>query len=124
MPKSRLPELIEEAKSAGLSYRDIQRRAGGASQIAISTIQLAHTGQADNLTFKKILALARGLGKSPIVVFEAALGKTSTGIKDESVRQVLEDFSQLPAKDQNDPLLKAILEMFRTEIQKRLDRDA
>lgn len=124
MPKSRLPELIDKAKEAGLSYRDIQRRAGGEKQIAHSTLYSAHKGESENLTLKKILALAKGLGESPITVFEAAMGKTPTDLKDESVRQVLEDFSRLPAKDQNDPLLRAILEMFRTEIQKRLDRDA
>lgn len=121
MPKSRLPELIEKAKSAGLSYRDIQRRAGGESQIAVSTIQLAHTGQADNLTLSKILALARGLGESPIVVFEAAMGKISTGSQDESFSQLLEDFTNLPTRDKNE--LTVVLEMLRTEIQKRLDRD-
>lgn len=124
MPKSRLPELIDKAKAAGLSYRDIQRRAGGESQIAVSTIQSAHKGIADNLTLNKILALAKGLGESATVVFEAAIGKVSADLKDESVRQVLNDFARLPQRDQNDPLLRAILEMFRTEIQKRLDRNS
>lgn len=122
MPKSRLPELIEKAKSAGLSYRDIQRRAGGESQIAVSTIQLAHTGQADNLTLSKILALARGLGESPIVIFEAAMGKISAGVQDEAFRQLLEDYTKLPKGDKDD--LGTIIEMLRSEIQKRLDRDA
>jgi hypothetical protein len=124
MAKSRLPELIDKAKAAGLSYRDIQRRAGGETQIAHSTLYAAHKGESENLTLKKILALAKGLGESPITVFEAAIGKAPSDLKDESVRQVLEDFSQLSPRDQNDPLLRAILEMFRTEIQKRLDRDA
>ena len=124
MPKSRLPELIDKAKASGLSYRDIQRRAGGEKQIAHSTLYAAHKGESENLTLKKVLALAKGLGESPITVFEAAIGKSATELKDETVRQVLEDFSRLSLKDQNDPLLRAILEMFRTEIQKRLDRDA
>lgn len=124
MPKSRLPELIDKAKAAGLSYRDIQRRAGGEKQIAHSTLYSAHKGESENLTLKKILALAKGLGESPSVVFEAAIGKSPTGLKDETVRQVLEDFSRLSLRDQNDPLLQAILEMFRAEVQKRLDRDA
>lgn len=123
MPKSRLPELIDKARASGLSYRDIQRRAGGEKQIAHSTLYAAHKGESENLTLKKILALARGLGESPVTVFEAAIGKTQTELKDESVRQVLEDFSQLPARDQNDPLLRAIVEMLRSEIQKRLDRN-
>lgn len=124
MPKSRLPELIDKAKSAGLSYRDIQRRAGGEKQIAHSTLYAAHKGDSENLTLKKILALAKGLGESPVTVFEAAIGRSHTELKDEAVRQVLEDFERLPARDQHDPLLRAILEMFRTEIQKRLDRNA
>lgn len=123
MPKSRLPELIDKAKSAGLSYRDIQRRAGGDSQIAVSTIQLAHKGIADNLTLNKILALAKGLGESATVVFEAAIGRPSNGgVKDESFRQLLEDFSRLPARDKED--LRTIIEMLKQEVQKRLDRDA
>ena len=124
MGKSRLPELIDKVKAAGLSYRDIQRRAGGETQIAHSTLYAAHKGESDNLTLKKILALAKGLGESPTVVFEAAIGKQPAELKVESVRQALEDFSRLPQRDQNDPLLLAILEMFRTEVQKRLDRDA
>jgi hypothetical protein len=124
MPKSRLPELIDKAKASGLSYRDIQRRAGGEKQIAHSTLYAAHKGESENLTLNKILALAKGLGESPITVFEAAMGKSPTELKDETVRHVLEDFSRLSLKDQNDPLLRAILEMLRTEIQKRLDRDA
>ena len=122
MPKSRLPDLIDKAKATGLSYRDIQRRAGGESQIAVSTIQLAHKGQSDNLTLNKILALARGLGESPTVVFEAAIGKVSTGVRDESFRQLLEDFARLRPRDKDE--LAPIFEMLRTEIQKRLDRNA
>lgn len=122
MPKSRLPELIDKAKSAGLSYRDIQRRAGGESQIAVSTIQLIHKGQSDNLTLNKIMALARGLGESPTVVFEAAIGRSSNAIKDDAMRQFLEDFARLPARGNED--LKGMVELLKTEIQKRLDRDA
>ena len=122
MPKTRLPELIDKAKSAGLSYRDIQRRAGGEGQIAVSTIQLAHKGFADNLTLNKILALAKGLGESATVVFEAAMGKPSNGVKDDSFRQLLDDYSRLPARDKGD--LSAIIEMLKAEVQKRLDRNA
>lgn len=121
MPKSRLPELIDKAKSAGLSYRDIQRRAGGESQIAVSTIQSAHKGIADNLTLNKILALAKGLGESATVVFEAAIGRTSNGVKDETFRQLLDDFSHLPVRDKED--LRTIMEMLKQEVQKRLDRN-
>ena len=123
MPKSRLPELIEKARNTGLSFRDIQRRAGGSDRISLSTINAAHKGSAaaDNLSLNKILALAKGLGESPTVVFEAAIGKTSTGIRDESMRQLLEDFGRLPNRDKDE--LKPILEMFRAEVQKRLDRN-
>lgn len=121
MPKSRLPELIDKAKASGLSYRDIQRRAGGEGQIAVSTIQLAHKGVADNLTLNKILALAKGLGESATVVFEAAIGKSSNGVKDESTRQFLEDFSRLPARDKQE--LAPTLEMLKAEVQRRLDRN-
>lgn len=124
MPKSRLPELIDKVRATGLSYRDIQRRAGGDKQIAHSTLYLAHKGESENLTLKKILALAKGLGESPTTVFEAAIGKTPVPLEDEALRQVLDDFSRLPKRDQHDPLLRAIVEMLRTEIQKRLDRDA
>ena len=122
MPKSRLPELIDKAKATGLLYRDIQRRAGGESQIAVSTIQSAHKGQSDNLTLSKILALAKGLGESSTVVFEAAVGRVLNGTKDESFRQLLDDFTQLPARDKQD--LGPTIEMLKAEVQKRLDRDA
>lgn len=121
MPKSRLPELIDKAKSAGLSYRDIQRRAGGEGQIAVSTIQSAHKGQSDNLTLNKILALAKGLGESSTVVFEAAIGRVSNGTKDESFRQLLDDFARLSARDKQE--LNPIIEMLKAEVQKRLDRN-
>jgi hypothetical protein len=121
MPKSRLPELIDKAKAAGLSYRDIQRRAGGETQIAHSTLYSAHKGDSDNLTLNKLLALARGLGESPITVFEAAIGKPSTGIKDDSLRQLVEDFARLPARDRDE--LRIMIEMLRTEVQNRLDRN-
>src|SRR6185369_15331969 len=98
MPKSRLPDLIDKAKATGLSYRDIQRRAGGETQIAVSTIQLAHKGVADNLTLNKILALAKGLGESATVVFEAAIGKPSGSVRDETFRQFLDDFSRLSVR--------------------------
>lgn len=56
MPKSRLPELIDKAKSTGLSLRDIQRRAGG--QIPPSTISKLHKGRPANVTLETIMALA------------------------------------------------------------------
>jgi len=126
MPKSRLPELIEKARKSGLTFRDIRRRSG--DQIPLSSHNAWHKSRPPNpnLTTETICALAKGMGESPTEVFEAVIGKgTATGtIKDESLRQVLEDFGRLSSRDQNDPLLRAILEMFRTEIQKRLDRNA
>ena len=121
MAKSQLPELIRKAKSAGLSFRDIQRRAGGDKAIALSTLNQMDKGKADNLTLQKILALAKGLGESPTVVFEAAIGKAPAAFKDDSIRQFLENFANLPARDREE--LRLSLEMLMAEVQRRLDRD-
>lgn len=122
MPKSRIPELIDKARDSGLSFRDIRRRAG--DQIPLSTLNALHKNRPPNpnLTTETILALAKGLGESPTVVFDALIGKVSTGIRDESLRQFCEDFTKLPARDREE--LRPMIEMLTTEVQKRLDRDA
>lgn len=120
MPKSRLPDLIEKAKAAGLSLRDIRRRGGG--QIPISTISNLHKGNYQNLTVETILELAKGIGESPTVVFEALIGKSATSVKDESLRQLLEDFASLPARDRED--LSVLIDSLKQQVQARLDRDA
>jgi hypothetical protein len=56
------------------------------------------------------------------VIFEAAIGKVTTGVKDESFRQLVEDFERMRSRDKDD--LAPILEMLKTEIQKRLDLNA
>src|SRR5690349_8830855 len=124
MPKSRLPELIDKARDSGLTFRDIRRRSG--DQIPLSTLNALHKNKPPNpnLTIETILALAKGLGESPAVVFEAAIGRVAKGITDETVSQIFEDFCRLTAKEREDPKLMVILEMLNTEIQKRLDRDA
>jgi hypothetical protein len=124
MPKSRLPELIDKARNSGLTFRDIRRRSG--DQIPLSTLNALQKGKdpAPNLTTETIMALAKGLGESPTIVFEAAIGKSATGIRDESVAQLFEDLLRLSPRDRQDPHIVVILEMLRAEIQKRLDRDA
>ena len=122
VPKSRLPELIEKAKKSGLTFRDIQRRSGG--QLPLSSLNAWHKGRPPNpnLTVETILALAKGTGESPTVVFEAVIGKSSSTIKDETMEQLLEDFGRLSPRDRED--LRLIINMLKTEIQNRLDRDA
>lgn len=120
MPKSRLPELIQKALDSGLSFRDIRRRSG--DKVPLSSLNAFHKGRPaePNLTTETICALAKGLGESPVTVFEAAIGRSVTGVKDESLRQTLEDFSSLPAKDRDE--LRLTIEMLKAEIQRRLDR--
>lgn len=122
MPKSRIPELIDKARDSGLSFRDIRRRAGG--QIPLSTLNALHKNRPPNpnLTTETILALAKGLGESPTVVFDALIGKVANGIRDESLKQFLEDFGTLSARDREE--LRPTIEMLKTEVQKRLDRNA
>lgn len=122
MPKSRLPELIEKARKSGLTFRDIRRRSG--DQIPLSSLNAWHKGRPPNpnLTTETILALAKGMGESPVVVFEAVIGKSSPTLRDESMAQLLEDFGRLASRDRDE--LRVIIEMLMTEIQKRLDRDA
>ena len=121
MPKSRLPELIQKVLESGLSFRDIRRRAG--NQIPLSTLNSLHKGRVamPNLTTATILALAKGTGCSPTEVFEATIGRTTIAVKDESLRQLVEDFATLPTRDREE--LKPILEMLKAEVQRRLDRN-
>jgi hypothetical protein len=121
MPKSRLPELIEKALKSGLSFRDIRRRAG--NQIPLSTLNSLHKGRSDNpnLTTATICALAKGLGESPSVVFEAVIGRSTIAVKDDSLRQLVEDFAALPARDREE--LRLTLDMLKAEVLRRLHRD-
>lgn len=122
MPKSRLPELIDKARESGLTFRDIRRRSG--DQIPLSTLNALHKNRPPNpnLTIETILALARGLGESPAVVFEAAIGRVALKLRDETLEQLLSDFQELPHGDRE--ALRVIIEMLRTEVTKRLDRNA
>lgn len=123
MPKSRLPELIEKARKSGLTFRDIRQRSG--DQIPLSSLNAWHKGRPPNpnLTSETILALAKGLGEPATVVFEAIIGKTSTGLADETLAQILEDFLGLPARVKNSERLQFLIEMLRAEVQKHLHRD-
>lgn len=124
MPQSRLPELIEKARESGLTFRKIRSRSG--DQIPLSTLNALHKNRPPNpnLTIETILALAKGLGEAPSVVFEAAIGRVAPEITDETVGQLLEDLSSLSAKQREDPRLVVVLEMLKTEVQRLLDSDS
>lgn len=124
MPKSRLPELIERAmRNLDLSYREIEHRSRRGSEEGISSnyVQELHRGHKQgNLTIAKIIALARGLGESPITVFEAVSGKLHTGVHEKSLAQIIEDYAELPVRDREE--LKLMIELLRKEIADRKAR--
>ena len=116
MARTGLPQLIDKALASGLSFRDIHRRAGGTP--SLSTLNLLHKGRQTNLTVESVVALAKGLGESPTVVFEAAVGRSPNVIRDESLKQILEDFAKLPARERDE--LEVLIESLKHQIQVRL----
>lgn len=119
MPKSRLPELIaKRMEDADLSFRDVEKRSG--DKISANYVHDLRNGKYDplNVAVSKLVALAKGLGESPIVIFEAVLGKGPNGIKDETLAQMLEDYASLPAREREE--LQLLIEVLREKIQERL----
>lgn len=74
MGKSNLSQLVKRIiKQKGLSLRDVQRGSGG--EIANSYISRIMNGGVKNLSVDKLVALARGLGEDPHLLFTAAYGR-------------------------------------------------
>lgn len=123
MPKNtELGNLIKRVREEkGITYEEISRASGG-----LISKNYVHNLEKGSLANKRmvvgsdrILGLAKGLGESPTVVFEAVIGMTPKNSlpRDETLKQMLEDYSELPSRDRDE--LKLLMEMLRTEIYKR-----
>lgn len=119
MAKVTLADLIarrvESApKASRLTYDEIAERSGG-------RISSTHVNDlknlkkfANKLTVEKVVGLAKGLGESPLVVFEAACGELQTGLKDSTLAQLLADFSELTPKQREN--LEFAIRLLREKI--------
>jgi transcriptional regulator with XRE-family HTH domain len=123
MPKNtELGALIKRVREEkGITYEEISRVSGGL--ISKNYVHNLEKGSLDNKRMvvgsDRILGLAKGLGESPSVVFEAVIGVTAKNStpRDETLKQMLEDYSNLSARDRDE--LKLLLEMLRKEIYER-----
>lgn len=125
MPKNHpLAELIGSRVDEGvpdrMTYDDIAKRSGG--RISGNYANELRNGKKDpsKLSVSKIIGLAKAFGESPVVIFEAAMGKPQTQIRDESVLELLSDFVELSAKDREE--LRYILEHLHQQVRDRKDR--
>lgn len=126
MPKIHpLAELISRRVDEGvtdrLTYEEIERRSGG--RISASYVNELRNGKKDpsKMRADKIVGLARALGESASVVFEAAIGHPQTQLRDKTVEQLLGDFMSLPARDREE--LRYIYNHFHEKVQDKLNRD-
>lgn len=122
MPKSNpLAELIgsrvDEGAPDRMTYDDIARRSGG--KISGNYANELRNGKKDpaKLSVSKIIGLAKAFGESPVVIFEAAMGRPQTQMRDESLAQLLSDFSRLPSRDREE--LRYIVNHLHAQIQER-----
>lgn len=130
MPKQQLhplAELIAQRVDEGvvdrLTYDEVERRSGG--RISASYVNELRNGKKDpsRLRVDKIIGLAKGLGESPVVVFEAAIGLPHTQLRDKTVEQLLADFMSLSSHDRNDPVLRYAYNQFHEKVQEKLNRN-
>jgi hypothetical protein len=100
-----------------MTYDEIATRSGG--KISGNYVNELRNGikEPSKLSVAKIIGLAKAFGESPIVVFEAAMGKQQNHIRDESLEQLLIDFSELPARDRQE--LRYIVNHLHAQIQER-----
>ncbi len=112
--QSAIAELIE---NCGLSYRDIERASGG--KIKFNTISDYKTNPHPNPELDTILALAKGMGVSPSIVFEAFCGTRPgrLGVRSDYLREALEAYEALPQTDREQ--LSTTVEMLIGEIMRR-----
>jgi transcriptional regulator with XRE-family HTH domain len=74
--KETLSQLVERTiKQNRLKLKEVERRSGG--KITSSHISKILSGEAANLTAEKIIALAAGLGLSPMETFSTICGESS-----------------------------------------------
>jgi len=133
MPKSQLRDLLNEliGPKPKLTAREVSQKGG----IAEGYVSELKSGAKDplNLTLDAVLRIAKGLGKSEVTIFLAAIGQLKTGRKEEGIEQILNDTPHLDAKTRTDIMLaiegirKADMEFMVAQLREaaehRLDRD-
>jgi hypothetical protein len=121
MPKSQLRDFLNEriGPRPKLTAMEVSKRGG----ISYSYISELKDGKKDpaSLTVDAVRRLAKGLNEPPVIVFLAAMGKLKSGLKDEYLHQLLEDFSQLDNKSKGE--FDFMIEQFRRMIDQRLNRN-
>lgn len=122
MPKNHpLADLIARRVDPGvpnrMTYEDIAKKSGG--KISASYVNELRSGIKDpaKMSVGKIIGLARAFGDSPVVIFRAAMGEPQTQLRDESLEQLLNDFSDLPSRDRQE--LRYIVNHLHAQIQER-----
>lgn len=125
MPKTHpLAELIGSRVDEGvpdrMTYEDIGKRSGG--RISGNYANELRNGKKDpkKLSVTKIIGLAKAFGESAVVIFEAAMGKPQTQMRDESLEQLLSDFSQLSARDREE--LRYIVNHLHAQVRERKEK--
>lgn len=125
MPKNHpLAELIGSRVDEGvpnrMTYDEVGKRSGG--RISGNYVNELRHGVKDpaKLSVSRIIGLAKAFGESPLVIFEAAMGKPQTHIRDESLEQLLSDFAQLASKDREE--LRYIVDHLHAQIRERKER--
>lgn len=121
MPKSQLQEFLSARIGARpkLTAAEVAQR-GGIAESYISHLK-SGTKDASSLTVDAIMRLAKGMGESPLTIFKAATGKYKSGLKDESLQQILEDFSELDSKARGE--MEFVIDQLRRMIRERSDRN-
>lgn len=111
---------VDEGVADRLTYDEIERRSGG--RISASYVNELRNARKEPLKMSvgKILGLAKALGESPSVIFEAALGHPQTQLRDKSVEQLLTDFMSLPAREREE--LRYIYNHFHEKVQEKVEK--
>lgn len=122
MPKTNpLADLIGSRVDEGvpdrMTYDEIAKRSGG--RISGNYVNELRNGKKDprKMSVEKIIGLARAFGDSALVIFRAATGEPQTQMRDESLEQLLADFSHLLAKDREE--LRYIVHHLHAQVQER-----
>ena len=122
VPKPDLADFIAAIrKRKQLTLLDIKQASGG--RISENYIHELEQGKNDpeSLSVRKIKALAKGMEESPFTVFARAGGiKPDTPIKDEGLKELLEGYLSLPAKDREE--MRFTIELLRKEVRERRSR--
>lgn len=124
MNQEQLPDyILRIMREQNLSYAAVVARAEKRGyKITHSYISKIVSGAADNLSVEKIQALAAGLGRPEIELFQIAAGASQNKpeIDDAIMKSIAFGFHKLTKKDKE--LIALILQMLDREIQDRIDK--